>query len=74
MPKHQIMDHSGHDTKAWDKADTVGVAKAEQRFNALRAEGYYAQEPGVNGEPGRLLKAFDPNVETTIFSPQLQGG
>jgi len=75
MPKHQIMDHTGHTTEAWDKADTVKTAEAEKRFNELvKGRKFTAEKPGPNGTPGTLLKSFDPNVEEVIFHPPLQGG
>lgn len=74
MPKQQIMDHTGHTTEAWDKADVVGIKDAEARFKELTGRGFVAIEPGKDGAPGRMLKKFDPEVETTLFQPQLQGG
>lgn len=72
--KHQILDHTGHSEKAWEAADTVGVAEAEKRFVELTGKGFLAFEPGKDGEAGRQLKAFDPSVEITTFTPSLQGG
>lgn len=74
MPLHQIMDRSGHTEKAWDKADVVSVAEAEKRFAELTGKGFIAFEPGPNGEPGRQIKSFDPEIEKTVFMPALQGG
>lgn len=74
MPVHKVMDHTGHSEIAWEKADVVSVEEAEKRFKELTGKGFKAILPGKNGEPGRLLKAFDPEVETTLFQPQLQGG
>lgn len=74
MPVHKVMDHTGHSEKAWDAADVVSAAEAEKRFKELTGQGFVALEPGKDGTPGRLLKAFDPEVETTLFQPQLQGG
>lgn len=74
MPIQKIMDHTGHSEKVFDKADTVAVAEAETRFAELTKKGFIAFEPGAGGEPGTLLKKFDPEVETTVFHPPLQGG
>lgn len=74
MPRQQVLDHTGHSEHAWDKADTVSVGEAQARFDQLVAKGYMALEPGKNGEPGRQLKSFDPDAETTLFQPALQGG
>lgn len=74
MPMHKVMDSTGHSEKAWEQSDVVSVADAEKRFKELTGRGFLAVEPGKNGDPGRVLKSFDPNVETTIFQPALQGG
>lgn len=74
MPTHKILDRTGHTEKAWDKADKVSMAEAEKRFKELTGKGFMAWEPGKDGTPGRQLKSFDPNVETTLFQPALQGG
>ena len=75
MPTQKVLDHTGHSEKVWDKADKVAVTEAEARFNELvKTQRHIAFEPGKNGEPGRQLRSFDPDVETTIFTPALQGG
>lgn len=74
MPKHNVLDHHGHSTFEFAAADTVAVKEAEQRFKELTGKGYWASEPGPNGAPGKLVKSFDPNVETTNFMPMLIGG
>ena len=74
MPKQQVLDHTGHSTFEVDKADKVSLAEAEKRFKELTGRGFIAIEPGKDGEPGRIVRKFDPEVETTIFQPQLQGG
>ena len=75
MPVHNVMSRNGHDQFAFDKSDKMSVAEAEKRFNELvGTKKFMAIEPGKNGEPGRLLKAFDPDVEETLFQPSLQGG
>lgn len=74
MPVHQVMSRTGgHDEHAFDKADIVSVAEAERRFKELTAKGFVAWTPGPAGEPGTLVKAFDPAADV-VFQPQLQGG
>jgi hypothetical protein len=36
--------------------------------------GFRAVALGKNGRTGELIRTFDPNVEETLFIPQLQGG
>lgn len=74
MPKQQVMSRTGgHDEYAFEKSDVVSLAEAERRFKELTGKGFVAWAPGPNGAPGRLLKAFDPDVDA-VFQPQLQGG
>lgn len=73
MPKHMIMDHTGHTEKVWDRADVVGEEDARKRFEDLTRTGYAAVVPGPDGQPGSLIKAFDPEVDV-LFVPQLIGG
>lgn len=74
MPVQKIMDHTGHSEKVFDRADVVSVEEAEKRFAELTGRGFKAIAQGADGDAGTILKAFDPNVESTLFIPQLQGG
>lgn len=70
-----IMGHNTGDTRHEFKADdAVGLAEAEARFKELTGKGFRAAALGKDGEPGQLIKAFDPNVERTLFIQPLQGG
>jgi hypothetical protein len=74
MPTHIVMDHTGDTRHEFDAADATALAKAEKRFIELTGKGFMAAALGKDGAPGTNLKAFDPNVEATIFVPPLQGG
>lgn len=69
-----VMDHNGDSRHEFDPDDVVSCASAEGRFCDLNAEGFRAVALGRNGEPGRLLRYFDPSVRETLFVPQLEGG
>jgi hypothetical protein len=69
-----VMDRSGDARHEFDGADAEAVALAEQRFRALTGKGFRAVALGKDGNPGKLLRSFDPQVERTLFIPQLQGG
>lgn len=71
--KFQIMDQSGHSEEVFN-ADKMSTEQAMARFAELTGKGYRAVEPGVGGAPGEIVKTFDPERETTLFIPQLQGG
>jgi hypothetical protein len=68
------MDRSGDTRHEFDAADASAVALAERRFRELTGKGFRAVALGKDGDPGELLRTFDPTVEETLFIPQLQGG
>jgi hypothetical protein len=67
-----VMD--GDTRHEFDASDTDSVARAEKRFQALIGKGFRAVALGRNGGSGELIGRFDPNVEQTLFIPQLKGG
>ena len=71
MPTHIVMDRSG-DTRHHFTATDAAVA--EKRFRELTQRGFTAVALGENGAENRVLKRFDPDVERTLFVPQLVGG
>ncbi len=71
MPSQIVMDRSGDTRHEFDAADLTG---AEERFRELTQHGYIAVALGKDGAENRVLRTFDPEVERTLFIPQLQGG
>jgi hypothetical protein len=69
-----VMDRSGDTRHEFDTADARAVALAEKRFRELTGKGFRAVALAKDGGPGRLIGKFDPQVEQTLFIPQLQGG
>jgi hypothetical protein len=74
-----VMDGSGDTRHEFDVADSVAVAKAEERFRELTGKGFRAvalspEGGGSGGTSGELLGKFDPETEQTLFIPQLKGG
>jgi len=69
-----VLDRSGDTRHEFDKADPKRVALAEERFRELTGKGFRAVALGKDGAPGELMRNFDPEVEQTLFIPQLQGG
>ena len=69
-----IMDGSGDTRHEFDISDQESVAKAGRRFQDLTGKGFRAVALGRNGDCGELIGRFDPNVEQTLFIPQLKGG
>ena len=69
-----IMDGSGDTRHEFDVFDQESVARAKRRFQELTGKGFRAVALGRNGDSGELIGGFDPNVEQTLFIPQLKGG
>jgi hypothetical protein len=71
--KFDVMDHTGHSTEAFDKANPQQLAAAQARFDELIAEGRTA---AVRTGPAqsRIVRKFDPNAEEVLFIPRLMGG
>ena len=69
-----VMDRSGDTRHEFDISDAKAVALAEKRFKELTGKGFRAVALAKDGGPGRLIGRFDPQVEQTLFIPQLQGG
>ena len=69
-----VMDHTGDTRHEFDAGDAKALARAEKRFRELTGKGFRAVALGKDGGPGQLVKQFDPEVEQTLFIPQLQGG
>ena len=69
-----VMDRTGNTRHELDSADSKAVALAEERFRDLTGKGFRAVALGRDGGPGKLVRKFDPQVEQTLFIPQLQGG
>jgi len=53
MPRHIIMDPSGHSTIEFDSTNTTDLAEAERRFNKLVAKGFIPAESRGQGKPSR---------------------
>ena len=71
----QIVMNSYGDTRhEFDPVDLSSLATAEARFHELTGKGFRAVALGRDGAPGELVRTFDPQVEQTLFIPQLVGG
>lgn len=75
MPVHSVMTPQHGDVKfSFEADDKAAVKVAMERFNDLvKTQKMWAATPATNGNPGRVLKSFDPAVDV-IFMRQLQGG
>ena len=73
MKTQIIMDRRGDTRYEFDAACPVALADAEERFRHLTGKGFRAVGLGRDGN-NSLLRGFDPEVEQTLFIPQLVGG
>lgn len=75
MPTHTVMTREDGDVKhSFDATDAEAVKVAMERFDELVGrQKMWAAEPGKDGAPGKLVKAFDPNADV-VFMRQLIGG
>jgi hypothetical protein len=68
-----VMDHTGDTRHSFDPKDAAAIAEAEKRFKELTGAGFTAAVRTGPGEQ-KLVRAFDPAAEETLFHPQLVGG
>jgi hypothetical protein len=73
MKTHIIMDRGGDTRHEFDSTCPLALAEAEERFRTLTGKGFRAVALGRDGQ-NSLLRGFDPDVEETLFIPQLVGG
>jgi hypothetical protein len=73
VPTHMVMDHTGDSRHVFDRNDAAALARAKERFKDLTGRGFTAAVREGEGQ-GRLIKAFDPVAEETLFFPRLVGG
>ena len=69
-----IMDRNGDTRHEFDQNNPASLESAMERFDRLTSQGYRAIALKKNGNSGRLLDGFEPQVERTLFIPQLKGG
>lgn len=71
----EILDSTGDTKVMWDRHNAAEVSIARAAFDAARAKGASIfQVKGKNGDRGKRLTEFDPDVERMIVVPQMVGG
>jgi hypothetical protein len=73
MASQIVMDHTGDSRHTFDVQDRAELDEAEWRFKALTGAGFTAAVRSGPGEQ-RVIRAFDPTAEETLFYPRLVGG
>jgi hypothetical protein len=69
-----VPDETGDSRIQWDQSDPEQVAKAEAKFNELKALGYLAYKVNKRGDRGEVIDKFDPTAERTIMHSAVVGG
>lgn len=69
-----ILDDSGDSRIQWDRNNPAEVAKAQAKFDELKAKGYLAYRVNRKGDAGEVLDAFDPTAERIILHARMIGG
>lgn len=73
MASQIVMDRTGDTRHVFDIHDRAEVETAERRFRELTGAGFTAAVRSGPGEQ-RVIRAFDPTAEETLFYPRLVGG
>jgi hypothetical protein len=68
------LDDTGDTRLQWDPNNVEEAAKAQSRFNELKAKGYLAYSVTGKGDQGVVMKDFDPKAERIIMHSQMVGG
>lgn len=74
MSLMEIMDRTGHTEVNWDQSDEDETEVARETFNRMTARGFRAFRTDGKGTQGTRMTEFDPEAESLILVPHLQGG
>ena len=74
MAEMAILGRPGDTKVVWDSDNEAEVKNAERTFNELVAEGFTGYAVRRSGERGERIREFDPEAESLIMVPRMQGG
>jgi hypothetical protein len=69
-----VLNEQGDVKTIWDSENEDEVSAARKTFDDMRAKGYAAFKAKRDGSKGELIRKFDPEAESIILAPPLQGG
>ena len=69
-----VLDDSGDTRLMWDPRIKDEVKASKEMFDKMKAKGYLAYTVKKNGDPGEVIREFDPKAGKIIMAPQLVGG
>lgn len=74
MGELRVMGGRGDTRLMWDPTRPDEVAAAKKTFDELTKKKYLAYKVKKKGEPGEMIRAFDPEAGKIILAPPMQGG
>lgn len=69
-----VLDQSGDFKIIWDADKPDEVEQARKTFEDLRKKGYAPFKVNRQGNQGEQVRTFDPEQQTLIMVPAMQGG
>lgn len=70
-----IMNETGDYKIIWDRTKPDEVKAARKQFDEWKGtKKYQAYSVNRSGDRGEILREFDPEAQSIIFSPPMQGG
>lgn len=69
-----VLDTTGDTRTMWDPTRPTEVEEARKQFQRMQKKGYLAHTVRDDGEPGEVIREFDPQAGKIIMRPQLVGG
>lgn len=74
MGQLRVMDRRGDTRLMWDTQRPVEVDQARKTFDEMKTKGYLAYKVNKKGEPGEVIRKFDPEAGKIIMAPPMAGG
>lgn len=74
MGQLRVMDRQGDTRVMWDPSNNDEVAAARNTFDELKGKGHLAYKVDRKGEPGEVIRSFDPQAGKIIMAPPMAGG
>lgn len=74
MGEMRLMNQRGDTRVMWDPNRPDEVAAARKQFDELKGKGYLAYSVKKKGDPGEMIRTFDPDAGKIILAPPQAGG
>jgi hypothetical protein len=74
MGEMRVMGGRGDTKLMWDPNRPTEVENARKTFDEMKKKGYLAYSVKRKGEPGEVVRTFDPDAGKIILAPAMAGG